>query len=212
MPETFPDRAAAGRLLAKQLTDYADRDDVLVLALPRGGVPVAREVADALNAPLDLLLIRKLGVPGHAELAMGAIASGGTRVLNQQIVESLGISPEMIDRVAAAETAELERRAQTFRGERPAPNLEGKVVILVDDGLATGASMRAAIDAARDQAAGRIVAAVPVAPPPVCHELRDSVDEMICLNQPEPFQAVGIWYQHFDQVTDGEVRKILGTV
>ena len=205
----FRDRADAGRLLAERLSHYAGRDDVLVLGLPRGGVPVAAEVARALGAPLDVFLVRKLGLPGQEELAMGAIASGGARVLNEELVETLGIPEALIDAVAAREEEELRRRERLYRGERPPPEVEGKTVILVDDGLATGSSMRAAVAALRRLRPARIVVAVPTAPVSTCEELRPEVDELVCARTPQPFYAVGIWYENFNQTTDEEVRRLL---
>src|SRR5215208_6985896 len=209
MSLVFKDRTEAGRLLAARLKEYANRNDVLVLALPRGGVPVAFEVARAINAPLDIFLVRKLGVPGHEELAMGAIATGGVRVLNEDVVNYLRVPGEVIDAVAADEQRELERRERLYRGTRPAPDVRGKTVILVDDGLATGSSMRAAAAALRQQQPARIVAAVPVSAPQTCDEYRMGVDEIICAVTPEPFQAVGLWYKDFSQTTDEEVRDLL---
>jgi predicted phosphoribosyltransferase len=207
----FRDRREAGRLLATKLAVYANRPDVLVLALPRGGVPVAYEVARALGAPLDVFLVRKLGVPGHEELAMGAIASGGVRVLNEQLVRALGIPDRVIAAAAAEEQRELERRERLYRGDRPAPDVRGRTVILVDDGLATGASMLAAVQALRRQGAAHIVVAVPVASPDTCAALRPEVDDIICAATPEPFHAVGLWYQDFSQTTDDEVRDLLAS-
>lgn len=209
MPIVFKDRREAGRVLANRLTAYAGRPDVLVLALPRGGVPVAFEVAEALDAPLDVFLVRKLGLPGQEELAMGAIASGGVRVLNDYVVQALQIPKEVIDAIAAREQDELERRERAYRGNRPPPDVRGRTVILVDDGLATGATMRAAVAALRQERAGRIVVAVPVASPDVCAELGREVDEIVCLETPEPFYAVGYWYQDFSPTTDEEVRDLL---
>lgn len=203
------DRTAAGLALAQSLQDYRDRDDVIVLALPRGGVPVALEVARALGTPLDLMLVRKLGTPGQEELAMGAIASGGGRVMNEDVVRGLGISATAIERVAEQETAELRRREQAYRGDRPWPELAGQCVILVDDGLATGATMRAAVGAVRSNRPARIVVAVPVAPHDTIALLRQEADEVICLAEPEPFQAIGLWYLDFSQVSDDEVRDML---
>jgi putative phosphoribosyl transferase len=205
----YRDRTEAGRRLARQLTDYADRPDVLVLALPRGGVPVAFEVARALRAPLDIFLVRKLGVPGHEELAMGAIASGGVRVLNEETLSYLRIPEEVIDAVAADELRELERRERAYRGDAPAPDVQGKTVILVDDGLATGSTMRAAAAALRQQQPARIVVAVPVSAVQTCDEYRMGVDEIVCAVTPEPFHAVGLWYKDFSQTTDEEVRALL---
>src|SRR6202040_2764142 len=208
-PERFRNRNEAGRLLANKLTAYANRPDVLVLALPRGGVPVAYEVARALAAPLDVFLVRKLGVPGYEELAMGAVATGGVRVLNDQIVQQLNIPSYVIDAVAAQEQQELERRERLYRGGRPPPDVRGRTLILVDDGLATGATMRAAVMALRQLQPARIVVATPTASPETCEELRSEVDEVICAITPEPFLAVGHWYEDFSQTTDDEVRDLL---
>jgi putative phosphoribosyl transferase len=205
----YKDRIEAGRRLAERLGDYADREDVLVLALPRGGVPVAFEVARALRAPLDIFLVRKLGVPGHEELAMGAIATGGVRVLNEDVVQYLQIPGEVIDAVAADEQRELERRESVYRDNRPQLNVRGKTVILVDDGLATGSTMRAAAAALRKQQPERIVVAVPVSAAQTCDEYRMGVDEIICAMTPEPFHGVGLWYEDFSQTTDEEVRDLL---
>lgn len=205
----FRDRSDAGRRLAAKLDHYADRDDVIVLALPRGGVPVGAEVARTLGAPLDVFLVRKLGVPGHEELAMGAIASGGVRVLNPDVVDQLRIKPEWIDAAAAREGAELARREAAYRDGRPAPDVRGKTVILVDDGLATGASMKAGLAALRDLEPARVVAAVPVGAAETCAELEALADEVVCATMPEPFYAVGSWYVDFDQTTDAEVRELL---
>ncbi len=208
----IPDRRAAGRALAEALGKYAGRNDVIVLALPRGGVPVAAEIAKSLEAPLDVMLVRKLGAPWQPELAMGAIASGGVRVMNDEVVRGMGISPEEIERVAEEELRELERREQAYRGDKPWPDLTDKSVILVDDGLATGATMHAAIDAVRAQNPARVVVAVPVAPPDTVQALKPLVDEVICLFQPEPFMAIGQWYQDFSQLTDAEVKALLREV
>ena len=205
----FRDRREAGRLLAAQLGKYANRPDVIVLALPRGGVPVAYEVARQLGAPLDIFLVRKLGVPGYEELAMGAIASGGVRVLNDQLMGMLHIPDDIIDEVAAWEQRELMRREHLYRGERPPPDVRGRTVILVDDGLATGSTMQAAIKALRQQQPARIVVAVPTASPDVCEQLRSQADEVICAITPEPFHAVGLWYGDFSQTMDEEVRDLL---
>lgn len=205
----FKNRIEAGKTLASHLSKYAHRGDVLVLALPRGGVPVAYEVAGALGAPLDVFLVRKLGVPGHEELAMGAIASGGTRVLNEDVVATLNIPPDVIDRVAAAEQIELERREREYRDDRPPPDVRGRTVILVDDGLATGSTMRAAALALRKRGPARMVIAVPTAPPETCDEFKQEVDEVVCAITPEPFYGVGLWYQQFPQTTDAEVRDLL---
>ena len=206
MVSRFHDRREAGRLLAEKLTAYADRPDVLVLALPRGGVPVAYEVARALRAPLDVFIVRKLGVPGYEELAMGA---GGVRVLNDQVVNGLRIPDYVIDAVTAWEQQELARRESLYRGERPPPDVRGKTVILVDDGLATGSTMQAAVAALRQQQPARIVVAVPTAAPETCDALRAEVDEVICAITPEPFHSVGLWYKDFSQTTDDEVRELL---
>lgn len=207
--QRYYDRAAAGRALARQLTDYANRPNVLVLALPRGGLPVAYEVARALRAPLDVFVVRKLGVPGHEELAMGAIATGGVRVVNPEVLRMLDIPPEVVDAVAARELRELERREHAYRDDRPPPDVHGKTVILIDDGLATGATMRAAVAALRAQGPVRIVVAVPVASPDTCAELSREVEEIICAETPEPFYGVGWWYERFDQTTDAEVHELL---
>ena len=205
----FRDRSEAGRLLAAKLADYADRPDVVVLALPRGGVPVAYEVARALGAPLDVFLVRKLGIPGHEELAMGAVATGGVRVLNEQVVRALRIPDYVIDAIAAKEEQELARRERLYRGDRPPPDVRGRTVILVDDGLATGATMHAAIQALRQQQPAHIVVAVPAASPEACDELKEEVDDVVCAVTPEPFYAVGLWYEDFSQTTDEEVRDLL---
>jgi putative phosphoribosyl transferase len=205
----FRDRVEAGRLLAEQLRDYAGRDDVIVLALPRGGVPVGFEVAKALGAPLDVFVVRKVGLPGQEELAMGAIATGGVLVLDQHLIQMLGIGQEQLDRAVAAEMRELERREAAYRGDRDPPDLEGKTVILVDDGLATGATMQAAAIAVRRRNPARIVVAVPVAAAETCDAFRDVVDEVICGVTPRPFHAVGLWYDDFSQTTDEEVRELL---
>jgi putative phosphoribosyl transferase len=205
----FADRADAGRRLAERLRDYAGRDDVVVLGLPRGGVPVAAEVARALAAPLDAFLVRKLGVPGREELAFGAIASGGARVLNRDVVATLGIDERTIEQVAAREQAELERRAEAYRGTAEPPDVRGQTAILVDDGLATGASMRAAVEAVRGLGPGRVVVAVPAAARQTCDDLARDVDEVVCLLTPEPFFAVGMWYRDFSETTDDDVRAAL---
>ena len=205
----FRDRAEAGRLLAELLQGYAGRDDVVVLALPRGGVPVGYEVAKALGAPLDVFAVRKLGVPGREELAMGAIASGGLLVLDRHLISSLGISNSEIQRAVAAELRELDRREAAYRGGRGPPELTGKTVILVDDGLATGSTMRAAAQAVRERRPARVVVAVPVAAAQTCDEFRDDVDEIVCAVTPSPFHAVGVWYEDFSQTSDEEVRELL---
>ena len=205
----FRDRHEAGRLLAEKVKAYAHRPEVLVLALPRGGVPVAYEVARALGAPLDVFLVRKLGVSGHEELAMGAVATGGVRVLNEQIVRALRIPDDVIDAVTMREQEELARRERLYRGDRPLPDVRGRTVILVDDGLATGATMHAAIAALRQQQPARIVVAVPTAAPETCQALRAEVDDVVCAITPEPFYSVGLWYEDFSQTTDDEVRDLL---
>ncbi|OUL21191.1 phosphoribosyl transferase [Nostoc sp. T09] len=205
----FQDRSLAGQLLAQDLALYANRPDVLVLALPRGGVPIAFEIAKVLNVVLDVWLVRKLGVPNQQELAMGAIASGDVQIVNQDIVRDFNLSERTIAKVAAQEYQELKRREQLYRGNRPFPKLQGKTVILVDDGLATGATMLAAIIAVQKQQPARIVVAVPVAASPAYQQLADKVDEMVCLSTPTPFYSVGQWYQRFPQTTDDEVRDLL---
>jgi putative phosphoribosyl transferase len=207
--EAFTDRRHAGRVLASRLTKYAGRGDVIVLALPRGGVPVAYEVAAALGAPMDVFLVRKLGTPGHRELAMGAIASGGVRVINEDVVQWYGISEAAIDRIAREEQEELERRERAYRDDRPAPDLTNRIVVLIDDGLATGSTMRAAVQAVRARCPARVVIAVPVGAPQTCAELAVSADEVICARMPEPFSAVGQWYLNFEQTDDAEVRELL---
>jgi putative phosphoribosyl transferase len=209
MAPIFKDRGDAGRRLAKELTRYADREDTLALGLPRGGMVVAFAVSEALRVPLDVLVVRKLGVPGNEELAMGAIASGGVRVLNKQVIRWLGIADPVVEEVAARELRELERRERAFRGDRPPFDVHGKVVLLVDDGIATGATMLAAVSALRAMKPGRIVAAVPVAPPDACARLEKETDELVCLARVEPLGAVGSWYLDFPQATDGEVRSHL---
>jgi len=205
----YQDRAEAGRVLASQLTRYAGRPDVLVLGLPRGGVPVAFEVARALQAPLDVLLVRKLGVPGQEEVAMGAMASGGIRVLNQELVDHLRIPASVIDEVASREARELERRELLYRGQRPYPSVRSKTVLLVDDGLATGSTMRAAVAALRQQDPARIVVAVPTAPESTCAEMLEEADECVCADLPDRFYAVAQAYVEFMQVSDDEVRELL---
>lgn len=209
MERTFQDRTEAGQKLAQQLLSYAHRPDVLVLGLPRGGVPVAFEVARALHAPLDVMQVRKLGVPGQEELAMGAIASGGRRVLNEAVVLGLGIPQHVIEAVTAREQQELARRERLYRGDRPGFKVQGRTVILVDDGLATGATMLAAIAALRQQHPARVIVAVPVAPPSICRELRAVADEVVCLLTPKRFLGVGQWYGDFSPTTDAEVRSLL---
>lgn len=209
MSERFGNRRDAGRELAARLRHYKGRKDVVVLALPRGGVPVAYEVAEALDAALDLFLVRKLGTPGHRELAMGAIASGGVRVLNDEVVQGYNIQPSAIDAVAAEETCELERREQTYREGRPPTPLESRIVILVDDGLATGSTMRAAVQAVKQLEPAKVVVAVPVGAFETCRDLTQEADEVICARMPRPFSAVGQWYLDFNQTTDEEVRQLL---
>lgn len=205
----FQDRRLAGQVLAGELAAYANRSDVVVLGLPRGGVPVAFEVAIAINAPLGVLVVRKLGVPAHQELAMGAIAPGGVRVLNEQIISEEKVSDDAIARMALQEQRELERRERLYQGDRPFPDLQGRIVILVDDGLATGATMLAAVVAVRKHHPEKIVVAVPVAASITYHELAGSVDELVCIAQPDPFYSVGLWYEQFPQVTDDEVCHLL---
>jgi predicted phosphoribosyltransferase len=207
MDERFADRREAGRMMAEALARFKGAG-ATVLALPRGGVPVAYEIARALDAPLGVFVVRKLGVPGHSELAMGAIASGGTRVLNQELIEDLGIPAAAIEAVVAAETRELARREELYAG-RGLPALRDRTVILVDDGLATGATMRAAVLAVRQHEPARVVVAVPVGAPSTCEALRRDADEVVCLRTPEPFAAVGLWYRRFDQTSDDEVRALL---
>jgi len=205
----FRDRIDAGQQLASRLMEYADNPDVLVLALPRGGVPVAYEVARALHVPLDVFVVRKLGVPGQEELAMGAIATGGVRVLNEEVVQGLGIPDWMIDETARHEHRELKAREREYRGDRPPLEVRGRTVILIDDGLATGSSMRAALTALRQQKPARIVVAVPVGSATTCAELRLEADEVVCYRIPDPFYAVGLWYGDFTQTASEEVRELL---
>ena len=205
----YRDRSSAGRFLAHKLKKYAHRDDVLVLALPRGGVPVAYEVADSLEAPLDIFLVRKLGVPGHEELAMGAIATGGVRVLNEDVIDYLDIPPSVIELVTASEQDELMRRDLAYRGAHGPPEVTDKIVIIVDDGLATGSSMRAAVQTLRKQSPKKIVVAVPVSATEACNQELIGADELFCGVTPEPFYGVGRWYDDFEQTTDDEVRTLL---
>jgi predicted phosphoribosyltransferase len=205
----FRDRVEAGDVLAAWLAHYAGRPEVLVLALPRGGVPVAARVAEAIGAPLDVFVVRKLGVPGHEELAMGAIASGGVLVRNEEVVGKLGLGEDTLRRVAEAERRELARRERRYREDRPPPDLAGRVVILVDDGLATGSTMRAAVEAARRLGPARVVVAVPTAPASTCQRLREVADEVVCAITPRPFRAVGNSYRSFPQTSDEEVRSLL---
>ena len=207
----FRDRADAGRHLLSRLGAYHGRPDVVVLGLPRGGIPVGYEVARGLGAPLDVFVVRKLGVPGQEELAMGAIATGGVRVVNRDVVDALHIAPDVLDRAAEAERRELERRERSYRGDRPEPPVEGRTVILVDDGLATGSTMRAAVQALRQQRPARIVVAVPVAAFATCEELRREVEDVVCFATPEPFMAVGRFYDDFSQTTDEEVHDLLAS-
>jgi putative phosphoribosyl transferase len=209
MERAFANRSEAGQLLAEKLEKYADRNDVIVLGLPRGGVPVAYEVAKRLRAPLDVFIVRKLGVPGFEELAAGAIASGGVRVLNEDVIRAMPHADAAIEAVTAKETAELERRERIYREGRPSPELRNRIVILVDDGLATGATMRAAVKALRQSGAAKVVVAVPVGPPDTCNELEQLADETICLSTPAFFQAVGQYYDDFSQTSDEDVRALL---
>jgi predicted phosphoribosyltransferase len=206
----FRDRIEAGQLLGRELASRLGViDDAIVLALPRGGVPVGAEVAKALGAPLDVFIVRKLGVPGHEELAMGAIASGGVRVLNRDVLDYARVPPQQIDAVAAREERELSRREAEYRGNRAPLDVRGRTVIIVDDGLATGSTMRAAVQALRAMEPKRVIVAVPVGAEQTCEEFRDIVDEMVCLRTPEPFEAVGLWYDDFTQTTDAEVHALL---
>ena len=209
MERAFANRTEAGRLLAEKLEKYANRNDVIVFGLPRGGVPVAYEVAKRLHVPLDVFIVRKLGVPGFEELAAGAIASGSVRVLNEDVMRAIPYGDAAIEAVTAKETVELQRREQIYREGRPAPDLRGNVVMLVDDGWATGATMRAAVKALRQSGAAKIVVAVPVGPPDTCREIAQEADETICLSTPEFFQAVGQYYEDFSQTSDDDVRKLL---
>ena len=209
MPERFQDRYEAGQVLAHRLAAYARRPDVIVLALPRGGLPVGVEVARGLAASLDVFLVRKLGVPGQEELAMGAIASGGVSVINREVVEMYHIPQSVIAEVVAAEQHELARREHLYRGDRPPPAVAGQTVILVDDGLATGSSMRAALAALHTQSPAWLVVAVPVAAQPVCQALSGEANEVVCVLTPDPFYAVGLWYENFSQISDDDVRRLL---
>ena len=208
-PGAFLDRIAAGRELALALGQYLDQPDLLVLGLPRGGVPVAAEIARALGAPLDVMLVRKLGFPGHEELALGAIASGGVRVLNEELVSMLNSGKRIVDTLADRERVELERRERRYRGDRPPLDASGRTLILVDDGLATGATMRAAVEAARQLDPAKIIVAVPLAPAETCDRLEQVADEVICLEHPEPFLAIGAHYERFAQIEDEQVRDLL---
>lgn len=207
--QRFENRQEAGKALAEALKRRIEEHDVLVLGLPRGGVPVAAEVAQALNAPLDVLNVRKLGVPGQPEVAMGAIAEGGTRVLNESLIRALDISPRDIDRISALEQTTLEERAARFRGNRPEPEISGRIVVLIDDGLATGATMEVAIKVLRAQGAGRIIVAVPVGPAGTAARFSTQADDCVCLLEPSNFQAVGQWYERFTQVSSDEVCRLL---
>ena len=209
MAARYRDRTDAGRRLAAQLREYADRPDVIVLALPRGGVPVAYEVARTLHVPLDVFIVRKLGLPSHPELAMGAIASGGIRVIDQAALRRFGVTDEQLAAVAAAEERELERRERQYREGLPLPDVTGKTVILIDDGLATGATMAAAAAALKAQGPAKLVVAVPVSAPETCDAFREIVDEVVCGATPEPFYAVGLWYEDFSQTSDDEVHDLL---
>lgn len=210
MQQRFRDRVEAGRELAKSLAPYERKEDTLILGLPRGGVPVACEVAKALSLPMDVWLVRKLGVPGYAELAMGAIAVGGVCYLNQDLVTSLGISKADVERVIDRETEELERRNRLYRDDRPSPDVEGKTVIVVDDGLATGSTLRAAVLSLHEANVGRILVAVPVGAPSTCDELERDHIKVVCLYKPELFTSVGQWFRDFSQVSDEKVQALLG--
>ena len=207
----FRNRAEAGQVLARRLQQYKNQPDTLVLGLPRGGVPVAYEVARELNAPLDVFIVRKLGVPGHEELGMGAIATGGVRILHEGIIREFGISQELIDSVSEREQAELDRRNRLYRGDRPAPAIKDRTVVIVDDGLATGSTMKAAIQAVRQQAPRRLIAAVPTAPAETCEQVKETADEVVCAITPDPFLAVGGSYADFSQTTDEEVRELIAS-
>jgi predicted phosphoribosyltransferase len=210
-PGHFQNRNEAGRQLAEKLAPYADRPDVVVLALPRGGVPVGHEVARALGVPLDVFLVRKLGVPGYEEFAMGAIASGGVRVMNDRVIRLLHIPEYTIEAVTVAEQRELERRERLYRGDRAPPDVRDRTVIVVDDGLATGATMHAAVKALRRQQPARIVVAIPTASPDICMQFHPVAEDVVCLIMPEPFHAVGVWYKEFNQIGDDDVRELLAS-
>jgi len=205
----FADRTQAGKQLADELKDYANNKEAIVLGLPRGGLPVAYEISDALNLPLDILLVRKLGVPGFEELAMGAIASGDVEVFNEDVLRSMHITEKQIEFVTKKEKEELQRRSLRYRGDKPYPEIKDKIIILVDDGIATGATMRAGIAALRKMQPKKIIVAVPVASSYTLSEIRPLVDECICLETPEPFEAIGLWYRTFEQLDDSEVIRIL---
>jgi len=208
--DRFVDRKEAGRELGNALAGrFGNRDDIIVLALPRGGVPIGYEVASVLRAPLDIFIVRKLGFPGHDEFAMGAIASGGVRVLNEEVFRDYPVPMHLVDAIAERELLEVERREKSYRGSRPHPDVRNKTVIVVDDGLATGSTMRAAVRALREMNPRAVVVAVPVAARQTCDEFRAEVDDILCLRTPEPFQAVGLWYQNFDQTSDEEVHELL---
>jgi predicted phosphoribosyltransferase len=207
----FENRSEAGRLLASRLQTFQNQPDTVVLALPRGGVPVAHEVARALNLPLDVFLVRKLGVPGHEELAMGAIASGGVRILNEDVIRQLNIPRRLIKAVTQEQQRELDRREKLYRGSRPALDLRGKTVIIIDDGLATGATMKASIASIRQQNPAKVIVAAPVAARETYESLRMEADELICAATADPFGAVGAWYQEFDETTDDEVRELISS-
>lgn len=207
----FENRSQAGQRLAKSLMIYANRDEVIVLGLPRGGVPVAYEVAKQLRAPLDVLMVRKLGVPGHEELAMGAIATGGVQVVHHAVIRALGISHQAFEAEAAVQMRELRRREEAYRGHTVTPEIKGRIVILVDDGIATGSTLRAAVQALRQQNPKKIIIAVPIADPDSCTELESQVDELIALEKPDDFRSVGQWYQDFAQTTDAEVKFLLAS-
>ncbi len=209
MTPYFLDRRDAGQRLAQELGSYANRSDLLVFGLPRGGVPVAYEVAHALHAPLDVFIVRKLGFPGHPELAMGAIATGGVRILDRRLIEMYDVPEDAIDEVTESEQRELERREKLYRDDRPSPEVRDHTVILIDDGLATGSTMRAAVQALRQEGARKVVVAVPIAPPDTCEAMSHEVDDIICAITPEPFLAVGVWYADFSETTDEEVRELL---
>jgi putative phosphoribosyl transferase len=209
MPERYLNRTDAGRRLAGALARYSGRSDVIVLGLPRGGVPVAYEIALAIDAPLDVFVVRKLGLPGHEEFGIGAIASGGVRVVDDAVLRSYGVDADTLDRISDRERLELERRERLYRDDRPFPAMHDRVVILADDGLATGSTMRAAVAALRSEAPREIVVAVPVGAPETCAAMRHIADDVVCLETPDPFYAVGLWYEDFDQTDDAEVHALL---
>lgn len=209
MAERFQSRSEAGRRLAARLLPYAGREDVLVLGLPRGGVPVAFEIAIAIDAPLDVFIVRKLGLPGHEEFGIGAIASGGVRVVDDSVLRAYDVDPDALERITERERLELERRERLYRDDRPFPTIEDRVVVLVDDGLATGSTMRAAIAALRRKRPSKIVVAVPVGARETCTAMVSLADEVVCLETPDPFYAVGLWYEDFEQTDDAEVHELL---